>query len=162
MKILVLSKTEFNNLMQKRNINNDNVSDKNLYIISINDTEGIYKSSYFDGCESENVLITRFDDTEEDQKLLDIKTGNHFFVKCMTEDQAKEIIKFLKKVIIDDNTEIIIHCTAGQNRSASVGKFCVDYFGYDMDTFKLDNPRAQGNSTVSRLLNNEFYWSHYK
>lgn len=164
MKINVLNRFDFKDLMITNNITKDNVGDlENTFLISINDTQGIYSESYFEGVKSDNLLVLHFDDTTSPLKIKIKKTGEEFISQPMTEDQGKEIISFFKSIRdkIDENTQLIVHCSAGQNRSGSVGKFAVDFFEYDMGKFNRDNPMVKGNSVVTRTLNNLWMWSHY-
>jgi predicted protein tyrosine phosphatase len=155
MKITVLNKNNFNNLMKSHNITCDNVeSFDNLYLISINDTEGEMSVSYFENCDAKNVLTLYFDDEIESE------TGTPQ-LKIMNEDQGKEIINFLSTINVKSNTSLIIHCTAGQNRSGSVGKFAADFFNYGQDKLLRENPFIKGNSVVTRILNKLWLWGHY-
>lgn len=153
MYIKVLNKNNFNRLMSDNNISCDNIdSFKNLYLISINDTSGEMSKSYFENCKSNNLLVLHFDDSTD---------SNQMDLSEMTEEQGRLIFNFIKNIKLSESTQLIIHCTAGQNRSGSVGKFARDYFKYDVDKFNIDNPIVKGNSTVTRILNRLWMWSHY-
>lgn len=153
MNIYVLPKNRFNKLMSDNNINDDNVESKTkVFFISINNdlTESPDTSiSYFKE-NKRNVLILHFDDVEED---LYNKNGK-LIARTMTDSQAKDILNFLENQKNIDN--VFIHCSAGINRSGSVGSFICDYFNCDYSGFKRINPHIGGNGNVSRLLNNEF------
>ena len=149
MKITILNKNNFNKLMIDSNITPKNVGDiKDLYLISINDTEG---KSYFEDTLSSNLLVTYFDDVIEDTESL----------KAITTEQGEEIYNFIKSINITPNTHLVVHCSAGQNRSGSVGKFAADYFKYNQKRLMVENPIIKGNSTVTRILNKLWLWSHY-
>ena len=135
--------------MNNLDITSNNVCNKkDFYFISINDLEGEMSTSYFEK-DSPNVLKLYFDDTVDDNK-------------SMTVDQGKQIIEFLKKINPTDRTNLIIHCTAGQNRSGSVGKFAADFFNYGYNKFVSENPFIKGNSTVTRILNRLHLWNHFE
>lgn len=165
MKITVLNKYDFNKLMVDNNITKDNINlKKDMYIISINDTEGEKSTSYFEGVDSSNVLCLYFDDEVEDSSIIKkIGDTSNFNLKTMDKDQGKEIISFMEKIKnrLTNNTQLFIHCTAGQNRSGSIGKFAADFFEYGQRKFMLENPFVKGNSTVTRILNRLWMWSHY-
>lgn len=165
MKILVLNKNDFNQLMVDNNIT---IIDNNLYIISINDTEGDKSISYFEDVESDNLLKLYFDDTTEDVVLKDVTYTTNINIKrlkknelkVMNEQQGKNIISFLDK--IEGDYTLIIHCTAGQNRSGSVGKFAADYLEYGQEKLMKENSYIKGNAEVTRILNRLWLWSHYE
>jgi protein tyrosine phosphatase len=162
MKITVLNKSNFNKLMIDNGYTPENIgTQKDLYIISINDTNGEYSKSYFENTESENVLKLYFDDTEEDSEYPDLLNPHKVFkVKAITDKQALQVISFLEKIKVNDNTNLLIHCTAGQNRSGSIGKFASDFFNYGYDKFMKENSFVKGNSTVTSKLNRLYMWSN--
>lgn len=164
MNIKVLNKHNFNQLMIDNKITKENIGGfKNLFIVSINDTSGEYFESYFQNVIAHNVIVLHFDDTDENKKYK-LLNGENIDVRKMTDKQGREIINFFKYIDsqINDNTQLIIHCTAGQNRSGSVGKFAIDYFKYNSNRFILDNPMVKGNSVVTRTLNKLYMWDHYE
>ena len=63
------------------------------------------------------VLTLQFDDFEEPE------SG----VKLMNEEQAMQIIEFLRQYQNVDT--MLIHCFAGRSRSAAVGKFAAELYG---------------------------------
>ena len=146
--------------MIANNITRDNVQlFKKLYLISINDSIGENSISYFDSVITDNVLVLRFDDTDSSHPIT-LLNGITTTLDAMSEEQGQLIFDFIKK--IPDGAELIIHCTAGQNRSGSVGKFATEYFKQDMKEFMTKNPIVKGNATVTRILNNIWLWGHYK
>tara|TARA_R110000772_G_scaffold20466_2_gene56714 strand:- start:32456 stop:32959 length:504 start_codon:yes stop_codon:yes gene_type:complete len=166
MLIKVLNKYDFNDLMISNGITKENVDDlKDTFIISINDSHDHYGKfeSYFQDVKSDNVLVLHFDDSDENFIMKSKETGEKFSLKIMTEDQGKDIISFLTNVNskLNKDTQLLIHCTAGQNRSGSVGLFAVDFFGYDMDRFNIENPIVKGNVIVTTILKRLWLWSHY-
>ena len=166
MLIKVLNKYDFNDLMISNNITKENVGEvENTYIISINDSHDHFSKfeSYFQDVVSDNVLVLHFDDSDKNYEMKVKDSEETFNLQIMTEDQGKEIITFLNNVKskLDDNTQLLIHCTAGQNRSGSVGKFAVDFFEYNINRFNVENPIVKGNSVVTSTLNRLWLWSHY-
>lgn len=164
MLIKVLNRFDFRDLMVSNNIDKDNVSDhKDMFIISINDNEGSNSVSYFEGVKSDNVLVLHFDDVDENYNVTLQSGGAFYYMKVMNEDQGKEVISFMENIKdnLNDNTQLLIHCTAGQNRSGSVGKFAVDYFEYNVNKFNMDNPIVKGNPVVTSTLNRLWLWNHY-
>tara|TARA_R110000772_G_scaffold43995_8_gene101294 strand:+ start:2424 stop:2930 length:507 start_codon:yes stop_codon:yes gene_type:complete len=166
MLIKVLNKYDFNDLMISNNITKENVGEVgNTYIISINDSHDHFLKfeSYFQDVVSDNVLVLHFDDSDKNYEMKVKDSEETFTLQIMTEDQGKEIITFLNNVKskLDDNTQLLIHCTAGQNRSGSVGKFAVDFFEYNINRFNVENPIVKGNSVVTSTLNRLWLWSHY-
>jgi len=168
--IKILNKNTFNQMMIDNNINSDTISTEKSYFISINDTEGPKSTSFFQDVESDNLLKLYFDDTVGDVDLEGIEYSTNINIKKlkkrqlkeMTEEQGKEIISFIQ-MIKDNNTDynLIIHCTAGQNRSGSIGKFAADFLETGQKQLLLDNPYIKGNSVVTRILNKLWLWSHY-
>jgi predicted protein tyrosine phosphatase len=152
MKIIVLNKKDFNDLMLKYGITDDNVEQrKDDVFISINNTYGD-NSSFFNSNKN-NVKIMYFDDCERNSiTLIENKPVN---VKAFTKKQAKELFNFIKKNINKNNW--IIHCSAGISRSGAVGTFINDYFGLNWFEFKNNNPKVIPNNLILRLLKREMY-----
>lgn len=166
MLIKVLNKYDFVKLMIDNDITKENVNNlRNTFIISINDSHDHMSNfeSYFQNVDSDNVLVLHFDDSDKNYSMKSNDTGESYNLQVMTEDQGKDIISFLTDVKnnLNDSTQLIIHCTAGQNRSGSVGKFAVDFLEYDPVRFKTDNPMVKGNGEVTSILNRLWMWSHY-
>lgn len=150
MKITILSKLEFGQIMRQSNVTNNNIGDKDVFIISVNNSVYYDTKSYFEGCVSENVLRLYFDDISEPEEPF----------RMFSEEDASSIVDFVK--YIDEkkteNTHIIIHCSAGKNRSGSIGKFISDYFDYGFDRLISENPQIMGNPVVSTLLYREWLY----
>jgi predicted protein tyrosine phosphatase len=147
--ILILSKKMFDDLMIKHNITNENVIEKNIAFISINDTGGTNQVPYFNENSNNNVLVLYFDDIEED-----IQTEKRL-IKAFTIEQAKIVFNFIKNN--EDKTTFIIHCSAGISRSGAVGTFINDYFRQSYFEFLEKNPHILPNGHVLRLLNKILY-----
>ena len=74
-----------------------------------------------------DVLTLYFDDYEE----------SGAGVKLMDEQQAAQIIHFLMQHQETEN--ILIHCFAGQSRSAAVGKFAAELYGLPVPEYPYFN-----------------------
>ena len=110
MKVHVLSKMEFDGLMNQHGITDDNVRKfAGIMFISIVDTQN-EKGPHFKE-DHENVINLRFDDVEHD---LESSPTQQFNTKAFDKDQAKKLFQFIKK-----NREVeqcIVHCMAGISR----------------------------------------------
>ena len=156
MRITILNRKKFKELMISRNITPSNVNgqeNKNTYLISINNTHTQHTYSYFEEVYASNLLKLYFDDVTYNA------SGNVLFDSKM----AKEVLRFANFIKLNetDNTEIIIHCSAGINRSGSIGKFLSDFFIYTYDRLMLENPQIMGNSVVNNLLYREWVYYDY-
>ncbi len=153
MKIFILNKKSFDDLMIRKGITNDNVEEyKNTFFISINDTCGTDEKPYFEN--KENVKTLFFDDVEKDLEVPVIGSNEKYvIVKTFTEEQAKDLLKFIDKH--KNKKNCFIHCTAGISRSGAVGTFINEYIKGDKDEFKRTNPYIYPNEHVLRLLNQE-------
>ncbi len=149
MKVFVISKTEFDEMMKRKGITNDNVeSYKKTFFISINDTRGTNETPYFQN--KSNVKIMFFDDVEEDLVKTIVGTGEVVTIKAFTSAQAKDLLTFIDSN--KDKETCIVHCSAGISRSGAVGTFVSDYFGANWHEFKKQNPYIHPNGVVLRSL----------
>jgi predicted protein tyrosine phosphatase len=154
MKILILSKQNFDKMMQYNVIDDYNVESQDIMFISIcspQDDDQPYiselsKKSHFKE-EHPNVKIMYFGDYSGDQVL----NNPHVF----TRGHAKELYKFIKEN--ENKGMAIIHCGGGISRSGAIGTFIFDLYG-DMtfEEFKRKNPQIQPNSHILRLLREEY------
>ena len=136
-------------MMNHFSITDDNVEERDLVaFISINDTG---KDSYFKR-NHKNVLTLHFDDVDKDGETSPTNYGD---TKAFSEDQANEIIEFIKKN--SGAEDFIVHCHAGISRSGAVGRFINDYLGGDKELFERMNPRIVPNGRVLELLNKFFH-----
>lgn len=143
MEVFIKSKAEFDGIMKRKGITNDNVeSYKATFLISINNTFGTDEVPYFEN--KENVMVLFFDDVEQD---VETHEGT---AKAFTESQALELFSFIKKH--KNKESCIVHCAAGISRSGAVGTFINDYFGEDWIEFKKQNPFICPNGLVLRML----------
>ena len=139
MKITVLSKKDFDNLMAYNNITNDNVEDiKDVFFISIHYTGTDSSTYYFEN--KSNVKVMVFDDC----------SFKHNHEVPMTEEQAIELLDFIDEHV--DKEECIVHCAAGISRSGAVGTFICDYTDTDFNVFIQNNPQIHPNPLVLNLL----------
>lgn len=97
--------------------------------------------------ESHNfVKNLEFDDLDSD-----LNWKGHTF-KAMTQEQANDLFDFIDNNI--GNT-FIIHCRAGQSRSAAVGQFIKDFYN---DVYgSINNNWSTYNHCVYRLLARAYY-----
>lgn len=70
---------------------------------------------------------------------------------AMTSKEALEIIIFLDTYYNDSIDKVIVHCGAGQSRSAGIAAALLKYYTGD-DSQIFDNPRYTPNMLCYRLL----------
>lgn len=124
MKITVLSHLLFDEEMKKMNLNDLNIDDTNIACISIIGTEPCLRSyleepdtkHYFNNSH-DNVLNLEFDDLEKDIEW----KGETF--KAMSEEQAKNTLAFIERMIDNNVQNVYIHCRAGMSRSRAIAEF---------------------------------------
>lgn len=69
------------------------------------------------------------------------------------DDHAKTIVSFLEEIKKDDeDSDLVVHCSAGISRSGAVGTFACDYFGLDYNDFLRSNPYIMANQYVLSTL----------
>lgn len=149
MKVTVLSKQDFDQIMRCSNVKEDNVETyKNSCFISIIDPfeleYGNHQSYFLQ--EHKNVKIMRFGDYTESIDGLGV----------FTDEQAKELYDFIK---FHENTRnVFIHCSAGISRSGAVGTFINEYFSDEpYESFKRRNYKIFPNSLVLSKLRQEHF-----
>lgn len=147
MKVLVLSKNSFDQLMVSNDLDDSNVhSIKDTLFISINNNFDNSVKPHFSE-NKDNVLILHFDDVEND-----IYENNKLIAKSFTNEQGTTLLQFLEKN--KNKSKCIVHCTAGISRSGAVGTFINDHYGTDTyDEFKKRNPYVHPNGQVLSVLN---------
>jgi predicted protein tyrosine phosphatase len=156
MKIHVLSKHQFDELMKRNELSDKNIErEKDLWLISINDSVGTKEKPFFSK-NHHNAIRFFFDDV--DKNILIKKKGQKRgkLVKAFTERQGRTLFRFLKRISPNEKTQIIVHCSAGISRSGAIGEFCADYFKMKHSEFKKMNPHTHPNHRVLRLLNREY------
>lgn len=148
-KIYVMSKVQFQDLINRNGIDDSTVDEFIKYaFICIDDTNGEFYSYPLFCMDHHNVLRLSFDDVEED---LQISPTNKKMTKAFTEKDAKKIIEFLNSNKNIDN--LIIHCAAGISRSGAVGRFALEYLKGDQEFFYNNNKHILPNAKVLRILN---------
>lgn len=148
MNIFVLNKKLFDDLMIKNQLTNSNVENNtSTFFISINNTFEKENLPYFTN--HKNVKVMYFDDTDIDTITL-LSNGEKVPVKAFSEEQAKDLFKFIKQN--EDKNNCVIHCAAGISRSGAVGTFINTYTGGNWFDFKRKNPNIQPNSRIIRML----------
>lgn len=154
MKIIVVSRSIFNEYLTRKGITDANVEEQSkVFFISINNQHD-KQPPYFSGDKS-NVKVMTFADLEEDKELLVIGENKTELFKAMTREQAADLYQFIKAN--KDKEAVIIHCTLGVARSGAVGAFINDFTGSNWEEFKRVNPSVQPNPHVYRLLHDEWY-----
>jgi len=146
MKINVLSKIEFEDLMINKNIDDSNVESLDtIMFISILNTDSVGDNIGHFKHNHKNVLILNFDDVEFDIIDTDIKAV------AFTEEQGHQLMSFIDSN--KDKNQCIVHCSAGISRSGAVGAFISDYFNQSYASFKKINPYTKPNPRVMRIMN---------
>lgn len=150
MKVKILPKYVFDDLLKKENITDENVEEfKNTAFISII-SSGEFEKSYLKE-NHKNYLSIKFDDlsNEEYEKYKLSHNEKHELI-LFSEEQADEIINF---IYLTGAKQIIVHCSAGVSRSGAVGTFINDCFkGQDYFGFIKDNPFIKPNSYILNTL----------
>jgi predicted protein tyrosine phosphatase len=148
-KIYVMSKVQFHEMITRNGIDDTNVDEFiRIAFICIDDTSGDYYANPLFRHNHHNVLCLKFDDVEED---LQVSPTNKEMTKAFTEKDARRIIKFL-----ESNTSVntlVVHCAGGISRSGAVGQFALDYLNGDKESFKINNSHITPNAKVVRTLN---------
>ena len=149
MQVLILSKTEFDELMVKYSLYDNNIKEEiSSCMISIIDTEAGAPEPHFQQ-DHKNVKVVRFDDVEMD---FEYEVGSQLRkAHACTKTQAQEIYDFIKE---NEGKDLyIVHCAAGISRSGAVGTFINDFYKGDRDKFIRQNPYIHPNGLVLSLLN---------
>ena len=148
MRVRVLSKLKFDELLPRIGVTNDNAdTHKNLAFISIVNSDT--KDSFFKENKS-NVLILVFDDATDEENVRRIKLGLNE-LQLFTTNDGKQIIEFVENNL---NVETVyIHCSAGRSRSGAVGTFINDVWGeQSFHNFLESNPTVSPNYFILALL----------
>jgi len=154
MRVYVLSKIKFDQLMKENEITDENVEKKDqMILISIVDTDKFskYGEHYFKE-DHENVINLSFDDCEHDNEASPTQKNK---TKAFSEEQAEKLFNFIKKH--KDKKTCVVHCIAGISRSAGIATFINNYCGGNWEEFKRTNPQICPNAHVHRMLNHAKY-----
>lgn len=94
---------------------------------------------------SPNVLVLLFDDVIDEN-------FNTMNAKPFTDEQADEVIGFLRRIAYDGNkdTELIVHCAMGSSRSVAIAEFAAEMFNEKYINARIDR---NANKLVLRKLN---------
>ena len=156
MRVHVISKMEFDDLMIRNGID-DNTVEKfdSIMFISIVDTDNL-KGPHFKE-DHDNAITLRFDDVEHNGEVArvlvddpDSLLKDHTQNRAFSEAQANRLYKFIKKN--REKETCIVHCMAGISRSGAVGTFVNGYCKGDWDLFKRTNAYISPNPRVHRML----------
>lgn len=158
MKVIVVNYLNFKIILNQNKIYENNIETyKDNIFISIIDSKDTTLNKMFNPYSKpqfkkdyNNVLNLQFDDVTHDGENSPTAIGK---TKTFTKEDAKKIIKFLKKN--KKANFCLIHCAAGISRSGAVGQFVNDFFKEDYQKFIKNNPRIMPNSKIVRILNNE-------
>lgn len=138
-------------------------NDKSLesILISLNSppsvTMGSYRPRLIEAAWSK-ILKQEFHDADAsgrsiDSRLAEVIEKNQLVL--FTEDQATEILKFLR-LHQDDHTQAIVHCEGGISRSAAVSKFIAQIYNLEfIDGYSLYNRHVY--STLTKVYNSSKY-----
>lgn len=149
MKVRVLSKNHFDDILPRMRISNTNVIEhvSEAFISILNSDQP--DSSYFDK-DYPNVLRLVFDDvTDEEFKRVSEQTQRE--LTLFSAEQAKQVLSFLENNKHVDT--LYVHCTAGVSRSGAVGTIANDFYGKEtFFEFTQSNPYIKPNYFIVALL----------
>ena len=164
-KVYVMGIKEFADVMKVHNLNDNNIEQQELAIISITCGDnsknsfiplrhGTHDEHYFKENHI-NVLNMEFYDISEEYEI-----DGKVYVPFTTE-QANRLIDFIE---VNQNKNYIIHCHAGISRSGAVGQFITDFYGWaDKATFRFQyGKRIVPNVEVTKKLKEEWFRRHSK
>jgi predicted protein tyrosine phosphatase len=148
MRVRVLSKLKFDELLPRIGVTNDNAdTHKNLAFISIVNSDT--KDSFFKENKS-NVLKLTFDDATDEENNRRVKLGLTE-LQLFTPNDGKKIIEFMENNL--NSETVYIHCSAGRSRSGAVGTFINDVWGEQIfHNFLESNPIISPNYFILALL----------
>lgn len=150
MRVRILSRRDFGNLMDEYNINDDTVNLWGKYaFICIRGNHTEEPKFHFQGTPHDinksNVFNITFDDLTDKDEL----NNDSILFK---ESHAKRIIDFVERN--KDKENILVQCYAGVSRSGAVGSFINDKYGSEeYDTFMRYNPKIKPNYYIKSILN---------
>lgn len=110
--------------------------------------------------DADNVLNIEFDDLDKDVLYrLGPDTVKEYEHRCLTEEQAKQIVDFIIK---HKDKDFYVHCSAGVSRSQAIIKFIHLNLSEDKNQFELNPNNSDysfANGYVYSLLTK--YYRHY-
>lgn len=133
--IEVLSHSKFDDKMKEMHLDDSNVESlKDYAFISIigtkeclekylheANTEHFFKSNH------DNVINLDFDDVDSDCTHEDV----HF--RCISKEQALELVNFIDVIAASNCKNIYIHCRAGISRSRAVAEYIARHYSIQYD-----------------------------
>jgi len=169
LQIIVKSRLDFERILEVHKINDETVEQfSNVAFISIADPifEGestIFRSDmteeYFFKKDHSNVIQLRFYDVT---RPIELESGE--VLDVITDEQAEELWKFIKRQLRANVGCFLIHCAAGISRSAAVGRFISHYVMITKEDHEVEkefyymNPQIHPNSTVFSKLRKAAGW----
>lgn len=109
---------------------------------------------FHDDWENGNLLRVQFHDIS---KELDNTEHKGTVLRCITEEQAEQIIDFVESLPQEVN-HLIVHCAAGISRSPAVGEFIRQYFtNLPKISCPIDLMNRDVYSTLCRVINKRIY-----
>lgn len=103
---------------------------------------------------------------EDDESMASIERRQNIYGDLLfNESHVQSLNDFLKTINIDETSEIVIHCTAGERRSVAIGLIISKYFTQDVDTFNAiqNNKRFPfGNAFVYEKCDEWFSSNEYR
>lgn len=147
--IQALSKENYVKMMQKLNINDTNVEQKNVAHICIVDTPlpsgfTFYTSQYFQS-DHPNVLRLWFDDIDQDTTVPIIGMGQ-YTCRAITLDQCRVIKDFILQH--KNANGFLIHCILGVSRSGAVATYANEILDGEKEFFKKNNPDIDPRQSI--------------
>jgi len=115
----------------KRLIDKDLHHEKNLAIISINDTSYEYDEMYR-LLDNSNFTIVAFQDSDDQKGITDL--------------QANLLLNFIER---NHNKNFLVHCFAGVSRSGAVAKFINEF--YECGNFYLEDYKGYNRRVFNKL-----------
>lgn len=153
MRVKVLSKMKFDEILHRIGVTQENVSanQKEAFISIVNsDTP---EASYFKKDEA-NVIRLVFDDATDQENERRVQMGLNE-LKLFTVEDSQKIINFVERNLNVDT--IYVHCSAGRSRSGAVGTFINDVWGeQSFYSFLESNPTVSPNYFILALLRRTF------
>jgi predicted protein tyrosine phosphatase len=145
MKIFIMSKRQFNEMIFHNHITLDNIENfTTSFFISIDGTIGEKYPACFNE-NKENLLCLKFDDVGFEADI-----GHGLIAKPMSHEQGKQLYDFIMKH--KDRKLCYVHCGAGISRSGAVGSFVQEISDTNYEEFKRMNRHIAPNPYVLSIL----------
>jgi predicted protein tyrosine phosphatase len=144
-KIYALSRYRFCELIDDRNITDENVREHNTAFIQILNAGDEGDLCFKLKSNNDNVICFRFDDADEAVDL-----PGYVPVVPMEEWQAQLLVEFIKRN--EHKATFIVHCLAGVSRSGGVTRFLAEHFDVTLRDFAEYNPYVRPNQRIVSML----------